>query len=148
MKCPACFNSLTQLQVGSLVVDVCQDGCGGVWFDAFEFQRVDEESESAGEALLHIRCDPKVVVDPARKRDCPRCAGMKLQRHFFSALRRVEIDECPNCAGYWLDAGELAQIRAERAETARRQEAKLSALSGDTIRYLYRLRSEQRKGRV
>lgn len=148
MKCPACFNSLTQLQIGSLVVDVCQDGCGGVWFDAFEFQRVDEESESAGEALLHIRCDPKVVVDPARKRDCPRCAGMKLQRHFFSALRRVEIDECPNCAGYWLDAGELAQIRAERTENARRQSAKLSALSGDTIRYLYRLRSEQRKGRV
>ncbi|HEV2209519.1 MAG TPA: zf-TFIIB domain-containing protein [Verrucomicrobiae bacterium] len=148
MKCPACFNSLTQLQIGSLVVDVCQDGCGGVWFDAFEFQRVDEESESAGEALLHIRRDPKVVVDPARKRDCPRCAGMKLQRHFFSALRRVEIDECPNCAGYWLDAGELAQIRAERTENARRQEAKLSALSGDTIRYLYRLRSEQRKGRV
>jgi Zn-finger nucleic acid-binding protein len=148
MKCPACFNSLTQLQIGSLVVDVCQDGCGGVWLDAFELQRVDEESESAGEALLHIRCDPKVVVDPARKRDCPRCAGVKLQRHFFSALRRVEIDECPNCAGYWLDAGELAQIRAERAENARRQEARLSALSGDTIRYLYRLRSEQRKGRV
>jgi uncharacterized protein len=36
MKCPACFNELTQLQVGSLVVDVCQGGCGGIWFDAFE----------------------------------------------------------------------------------------------------------------
>jgi uncharacterized protein len=34
-------------------------------------------------------------------------------RHFFSPLRRVEVDECPQCGGYWLDAGELAAIREE-----------------------------------
>ena len=36
MKCPACFNELTELQVGNLTVDACQGGCGGIWFDAFE----------------------------------------------------------------------------------------------------------------
>ena len=35
-------------------------------------------------------------------------------RHFFSPKRRVEVDECPNCGGYWLDAGELAAIQGER----------------------------------
>lgn len=112
MKCPACFNELAPMQVGSLVVDVCQDGCAGIWFDAFELQRVDEEAEP-GEPLLHIRRDPRVVVDSSRKRECPRCPGIKLHRHFFSAKRRIQVDQCPNCAGYWLDAGELAQIRAE-----------------------------------
>ena len=81
MKCPACFNELTELQVGSLFVDACQGGCGGIWFDAFELQRVDEESEEAGERLLEIRRDARVMVDPARKRECPRCAGVKLKRH-------------------------------------------------------------------
>ena len=145
MKCPACFNNLTQMQVGNLVVDVCQDGCGGIWFDAFELQRVDEENEAAGEPLLGIRRDERIVVDPLRKRECPRCAGVKLHRHFFSAKRRVEVDECPNCGGYWLDAGELAQIRAETTETARDHLTRQTTVPHDVIRYLYRLRSEPRK---
>jgi len=146
MKCPACFNELTQTQVGSLKVDICQGGCGGIWFDAFELQRVDEEDEKAGEPLLHITRDERIVVDPSRKRDCPRCAGIRLHRHFFSAKRRVEVDQCPNCGGYWLDAGELAEIRAEKAEEAQVNELRKSSVSGADIRYLYRLRTESRKG--
>ncbi|HTL17753.1 MAG TPA: zf-TFIIB domain-containing protein [Patescibacteria group bacterium] len=144
MKCPACFNELTQTQVGSLVVDVCQGGCGGVWFDAFELQRVDEEDELAGERLLQIKRDERIVVDTSRKRDCPRCAGMRLHRHFFSARRQVEVDQCPNCGGYWLDPGELAQIREEKAKAAQIDELRNTTLSGADIRYLYRL-SESRK---
>ena len=127
------------MRVGSLAVDVCQGGCGGIWFDAFELQRVDQEDEAAGEALLHIRRDEQVVVDPARKRDCPRCEGIKLHRHYFSAKRRVEVDQCPNCGGYWLDAGELAQIRAETTDTAHIEKVRHSNISTEVIRYLYRL---------
>lgn len=143
MKCPACFNELTKLQVGSLVVDACQGGCGGIWFDAFELQQVDEETEPGG-LLLTIERDPQVVVDTSRKRECPRCSGIRLHRHFFSAKRRVEVDECPGCGGYWLDAGELAQIRAERSETAS-EAAGHGSISADFIRYLYRMQNEQRK---
>ena len=142
MNCPACFNQLTEMQVGNVTVDVCQGGCGGIWFDAFELQRVDEEREAAGERLLEIERDARIHVDSSRKRECPRCPGIKLQRHFFSARRKVEVDQCPNCAGYWLDAGELAQIRAETAQTAKAQEAARSGLSSEVIRYLYRLRTE------
>jgi|SRR5271165_2657332 len=145
MKCPACFNELTQTQVGSLVVDVCQGGCGGIWFDAFELQRVDEDAETAGEPLLHIQRDERIVVDTSRKRDCPRCAEVRLYRHFFSAKRRVEVDECPSCGGYWLDGGELAQIRAEKSETARAEQLRHSSVSSTDIRYLYRLKSGLRK---
>ena len=144
MKCPACFNELSPTQVGSLVVDVCQGGCGGIWFDAFELQRVDEEQELAGEPLLQINRDAQIAVDTNRKRECPRCADVRLHRHFFSARRRVQVDQCPNCGGYWLDAGELADIRAEKAETTRAQEMRDSTLSSADIRYLYRLNSESR----
>src|SRR5215472_16459939 len=129
MKCPACFNELTQLQVGTLVVDACQGGCGGIWFDAFELQRVDEEDEAAGEPLIHLQRDERIVVDTSRKRDCPRCVGVRLHRHFFSAKRKVEVDECPSCGGYWLDAGELAQIREEKSEHAKADEVRKSSIS-------------------
>jgi len=141
MKCPACFNELTLFQVGSVTVDVCQGGCGGVWFDAFELQRVDEEGELAGEPILRIERNESLVVDSSRKRVCPRCQDVKLQRHFFSAKRRVEVDECPNCGGYWLDAGELAAIRAEKAEASKATTAQAGLSSAD-IRYLYRIHSE------
>jgi Zn-finger nucleic acid-binding protein len=145
MKCPACFNELTEFQVGNFTVDVCQGGCGGIWFDAFELQKVDEERETAGEPLLHIQRDERLIVDQSRKRECPRCAGVKLHRHFFSAKRRVEVDQCPNCAGYWLDAGELALIRAEKSQAAIADHAGQSSVSTEVIRYLYRLRTEQRR---
>ena len=134
------------MQVGSLVVDACEGGCGGVWFDAFELQRVDEQQEVAGEHLLEIRRDQRIKVDPSRKRECPRCEGMKLKRHFFSAKRRVEVDECPNCGGYWLDAGELAQIRLQKSETAQEEQTGQTKLSPEVIRYLYRIQSESRAG--
>ncbi len=145
MKCPACFNELTEVQVGSLAVDVCRDGCGGIWFDAFELKRVDQEEEVAGESLLNVRQDPSVVVDPARKRECPRCAGVKLHRHFFSARRRVQVDQCPNCAGYWLDAGELAAIREEMSAGVNASEVRRTITSTQVIRYLYEMQTLQAK---
>ena len=35
-----------------------------------------------------------------------------MMRHFFSVKKQVGVDECPGCAGIWLDAGELNQIRS------------------------------------
>jgi Zn-finger nucleic acid-binding protein len=144
MKCPACFNELKLLQVGNLSVDACQGGCGGIWFDAFELQRVDDAQEEAGERLLDIQRDPRIVVDLARKRDCPRCPDIKLKRHFFSAKRQIEVDQCPNCGGYWLDAGELDKIREEKTETAAQENAPRN-ISSEMIRYLYRLKIGEQK---
>ena len=144
MKCPACDHELTELQVGDLYVDACQGGCGGIWFDAFELQRVDEQGEAAAEPLLWIQRDDGVAVDPSRKRACPRCQGIKLHRHFFSARRRIEVDQCPNCGGYWLDAGELAQVREEKALDARERQARQSSVSPRVIRYLYKMERQDR----
>ena len=86
--------------------------CGGIWFDAFELQRVTRLPP--GEIALSIMASPMAQIDPAKKRRCPKCDGIVLMRHFFSPKRRVEVDECPSCGGYWLDAGELAAIQGER----------------------------------
>jgi hypothetical protein len=145
MKCPACFNELKPLQVGQVTVDVCQGGCGGIWFDALELQRVDEQDEAAGEWLLDIQRDKSIQVDARRKRECPRCEGVKLERHFFSRKRQVEVDDCPGCVGYWLDAGELERIRQEMKEAKVIRQARQPGLTSSVVRYLYQMRQEPRE---
>ena len=58
-----------------LEVDVCDGGCGGIWFDHYELAKVNEQSESAGAALLDVAIDPSVQVDLEQRRLCPSCAG-------------------------------------------------------------------------
>jgi uncharacterized protein len=114
VSCPACGHALSTRTAGDVTVDVCDGGCGGIWFDHFELQKVDERSESAGEALLDVRRDPGVVVDPAERYSCPKCTdAVVLMRHFWSVMRDVTVDECPECGGIFLDAGELAGIRSD-----------------------------------
>lgn len=124
MQCPACDHALTPKTVGNLTVDVCH-GCGGIWFDLFELKKVDEQHEAAGESLLDIEKDPSVQVDPSQRRTCPKCGDVVMMRHFHSVKREIEVDECPKCGGYWLDANELAQIRAQfKSEHDRRHAAR------------------------
>ena len=143
MKCPACFNELAPLQVGSVTVDVCQGGCGGIWFDTFELQRIEQEDDSATQWLMNVARDPLILLDPNRKRECPRCADVKLMRHFHSPKRRVEVDECPGCGGFWLDAGELARIRAEIENQRKLAQGQQPYLTSRVIRYLYQVSVEK-----
>jgi Zn-finger nucleic acid-binding protein len=114
MTCPACGHALSPRTVGDVTVDVCDGGCGGIWFDRFELRKVDEVSEAAGEALLDVHRDGAVQVDSAKRYVCPKCTdGVVMMRHFWSVKRAVTIDECPECSGVFLDVGELATIRSE-----------------------------------
>ena len=46
-----------------------------------------------------------------------------MTRHFFSVKQEVEVDECPGCAGFWLDVGELRHVRSLFSTEADRKEA-------------------------
>ena len=144
MNCPACGRELTEIQVGAVKVDICHGGCGGIWFDAFELKRVDEAHEAAGEHLVNIQRDPALKVDHSRKRPCPRCEGIKLKRQLFSPKSKVEVDHCPNCAGYWHDAGELDKIRQEQKPVSRTKAAGQAQINSEVIRYLYQVQVEFR----
>jgi len=111
MICPARGNNLTKLDVAGVRLDVCQGGCGGVWFDNYELSKMDEPHEAAGDLLMGVERDESITVDHSQKRLCPRCEGVTLMRHFHSLRHEVEVDECASCGGIWLDQGELATIR-------------------------------------
>lgn len=121
MNCPACSRNLSQKTVRSVNLDVCAGGCAGIWFDNFELKKFDEQNEEAVE-LLDIARGAGVNVDFEAKRKCPRCS-MIMMRHLFSPKDKIEIDECPACAGIWLDAGELLAIRSAFPSETERQKA-------------------------
>ncbi len=127
MNCPACDHTLTPTDVGGLTVDVCEGGCAGLWFDNFELEKVDEAHESAGEPLLDVEGDPSVRPDGDRRFDCPACGDFVMHRYFFSVEREIEVDECPNCAGVWLDGGELGALRRQFESDEARDEAAAEA---------------------
>ncbi len=113
MRCPVCANELSKKTVGEITVDVCEGGCGGIWFDRYELMKVDESHESAGAELLDVERAADLIVDRGKRLSCPRSPDVVMMRHFSSVKRRVTVDECPDCGGYWLDVGELAAIRTE-----------------------------------
>lgn len=123
MNCPACGNTLKQIVVSDVAVDVCEGGCGGIWFDNYEIKKFDEPHEYAGDEILDIRRDESLVVDKSQQIKCPNCDDVVMMRHFFSVKKEVEVDECPGCGGFWLDAGELAKIRSLFENEEERQKA-------------------------
>lgn len=149
MICPACQRELSHLDAGGGVfLDVCQGGCGGVWFDNFELQKFDEAHELPSSPVFAVEPAAGVTAavgkaaagdggavgragaSGAPKRLCPRCPGQKMRRYFFSAKRQIEVDECPCCGGDWLDDNELEKIRGEFA-TAEDREHAATALFSD-----------------
>ena len=110
MKCPACKNTLREKSAGDITLDMCYGGCGGIWFDASELERVNARAATTLHSIWQIPVSNVKLTEP---RPCPRCPDLILERKWFSELKQVEIDQCARCGGIWLDAGEFSRIYEE-----------------------------------
>jgi uncharacterized protein len=120
MKCPVCSNTLTEIQAGDVLVDVCKCGCGGVWFDQGELKKFDEPHELDGEMIINTERDVNKKIDFDAVRYCPRCEDEAMCKRYYDLLNQVEVDQCLHCSGIWLDVGELATIRSQYETEAQR----------------------------
>ncbi len=93
-----------------MTLDICYGGCGGIWFDANEIERVSARSATSLHSIWQVPVSNVKLTDP---RMCPRCPDLILERKWFSDLKQVEIDVCPKCGGIWLDAGEFSRVYGE-----------------------------------
>lgn len=110
MKCPACKKALRVKNAGDMKLDVCHGGCGGIWFDQGELNRVSITSAARLHTIWQLNPGPAKLTEP---RVCPRCPDQVLARKWFSDAKQVEIDQCPACGGLWLDDGEFSGIYRE-----------------------------------
>lgn len=114
MKCPACPDSLSRYRCEPVTLDVCHEGCGGIWFDRSELEQLEALSSPPS---LRILANKNRVVDFSRPRTCPKCPGHHLTRLHHDTIQQLELDECSQCGGMWVDLGELQVLQTERALT-------------------------------
>ena len=103
------------MRIGGVDTDVCEQ-CGGLWLDRNELARFDHPEAAFGDALVaHLQQFPAALLDHSVRLRCPHHLDTMLSRRPYSSSVRVEMDQCPQCGGIWLDADELAHIRRLRA---------------------------------
>lgn len=114
ITCPACGKPMKKVEIKNqhFNVDICLDGCGGIFFDNRELKKVDEEHENIDDILKEIEGKTFEKVNESETRICPVC-GHNMVKNHTSHLRKIEMDECYNCGGIFLDNNELQKLRAE-----------------------------------
>jgi uncharacterized protein len=131
MRCPRCEGVLLIDQPGNdpdAEVQRCR-ACGGLWFGPGSLTRV-----------LAVAAEDLKVLDDAERTalTCPRCA--KPLHRFQYPQTLVRVDMCRRCAGLWLDAGELREIKAVRKHLAQTGEletfAPVTGLKGALLRFI------------
>lgn len=112
--CPACEKKMKKIFMceQGCCLDVCTDGCGGIFFDPNELQHFDEEKESIDELKKEINGKTFEQVDESEIRVCPLC-GNNMVKNYISAKEQVQIDECYCCGAKFFDHGELEKMREE-----------------------------------
>jgi Zn-finger nucleic acid-binding protein len=109
MKCPACDKEMVTQNFG-VNVEVCENGCKGMWFEQGELRMLDEQNEGLGNALEAALRSPRANEGSRGQLMCPKC-GIPLHAHRYKRDQQVNIDECYKCGGMFLDSGELTDIR-------------------------------------
>ncbi len=113
MKCLRCES--TELKIESrgegadvFEVDVCPS-CGGVWLDAAELSKIDDNFFVDVEKMELLKAAPG---QDDRALRCPRCGGTPvLEKGHPRGHKGLVVDRCPKCRGFWLDRGELEKMR-------------------------------------
>ncbi len=130
MDCPTCNKKLEVISIEEIQLDVCKNGCGGIWFDNFELKKMDEPHEFTDENIIDlVSVGSPAEHEQTKKRNCPKCQDVTMMQNFFSVKKEVQVDHCPKCAGYWLDEGELLKIRKQFTTEDERKNAASACFS-------------------
>jgi len=130
MICPACGMSMVEEDFGGILVDVCKNGCKGIWFDWGELKDLDENHEGVGKALEEALKSPRMNDADRGPLKCPKC-GINMREHKYKHAKEVNVDECYACGGFFLDSGELKQVR-DNYMNEKERETYVKKLVGET----------------
>ena len=133
MQCPVCSNEMVEEDFGGVHVDFCKNGCKSMWFDWMELSKLDESNEGFGAALEEALNNPRANDENRGTINCPIC-GIPMYTHRFKKALEVNVDECVNCGGFFLDSGELTVARDTRMSDEEYEEY-LAGLSAEVPGY-------------
>jgi len=111
LYCPACGKEMEKIYIPEhgINIDICLNGCGGIFFDNRELEKFDEPQEKIDAILNAINGKVFQKVDERNNRICPCCAHQMTKTG--AANGTVQLDVCYTCGGKFLDNNELMKIR-------------------------------------
>ncbi len=115
LLCPACNKEMAKINSNDISIDICLDGCGGIYFDNRELNKFDEPHENIKEILEAIKDKNFETVDENETRVCPICKIPMVK--MGAGVAGVKIDVCNVCGAKFLDNGELLKIREDKDNT-------------------------------
>ncbi|MBQ8634791.1 zf-TFIIB domain-containing protein [bacterium] len=118
LHCPACGSVMDKKFIESMNahIDICLKGCGGIFLDNREFEKIDEQHEDIQEIVALYEERAFRPVNEESVRVCPYCTAkmVKINNH------GVVIDVCYTCGGKFLDFNELPRYRGQFASEQER----------------------------
>ena len=122
MNCPACRSDLLERYVTDIRLEVCEEGCAGVWIDGSELAKLDQDVEPDAETILNLGPNKDVTYSKL-PHNCPKCRTNELTivSPTKPSKKKLLIEECSKCRGVFMDANVLNEIRRENStETLRK----------------------------
>ena len=130
INCPACGKPMEKVYIPSegINVDICTEGCGGIFFDNREFDKFNEQNEDISTIIKKLQNKTYTQVESDKQRLCPIC-GIKMVQNTTKINGSIVVDDCYGCGGKFLDYEELEKIRAEFATDNDRSRATMAYLN-------------------
>ena len=118
-NCPLCGNEMKKVYLNEqkMHIDICLDGCGGIFLDNREFEKIDDAHENVDEIIASIEGKVFEKVEASAQKICPVCNVPMVE--IGAGKGNVRIDYCNGCGAKFLDNGELQRIR--ESETTRNE---------------------------
>jgi Zn-finger nucleic acid-binding protein len=104
-SCPKCGSPMQAVVVDEFAIDRC-DGCGGLWFDLREHERMADSSAVDAAAVDTGDASRGAEQNARRDIDCPVCHVRMLKLSVPDQLH-IKYESCPVCFGAFFDAGEF-----------------------------------------
>ena len=112
LVCPVCGNKMEKifLEKQKFHIDICLDGCGGIFLDNQELKKIDQPTEDITPILAAIKDKKFKRANEHKTLTCPVCSSIMIKnKSRFSP--NTTIDECYSCGGVFLNNNELFEIR-------------------------------------
>jgi Zn-finger nucleic acid-binding protein len=125
MLCPNDNARMRQIAAPShygqkVIIDQCE-GCGGLWFDAFELYRVRPDADDILEDLDTESLREPSDIDSQTLR-CPRDKSVLFKFDDPRFPSEIILMRCPSCQGFWLNRGAFTRFQQARKQLARPKE--------------------------
>ncbi len=134
LECPACGKQMAKIYMAEagVNVDICLDGCGGIFFDNRELEKFDESHEKIDEILAAIEGKH---FEPAEDKEIRLCPVCEVQMSKMGAANgEIQIDVCNHCGAKFLDNGELQKIREAETATNSKTDEVLSIMYEENLK--------------